>query len=41
MRLNFASIKPRRGFRAYLKFLVPRQVKFERRENQNLNAAAI
>lgn len=34
MRLNFAGIKLRRGFRAYLKFLAARREKFERRENQ-------
>lgn len=40
-RLNFAGIKLRRGFRAYLKFLAPQREKFERRENLNLNVAAI
>jgi hypothetical protein len=30
-RLKLAGIKLRRGFRAYLKFLVPRREKFERR----------
>ena len=34
VRLNFAGIKPRRGFRIYLKFLAPRREKFERCENQ-------
>ena len=40
-RLNFAGIKPKHGFRAYLKFLAPRREKFERRENLNLNVATI
>jgi len=41
VRLNFAGIKLRRGFRIYLKFLAPQRKKFERRDNQNLNVAAI